>query len=413
MSAAPPALVEHFFRHEAGRLQARLTRRFGAARLEEVEDAIQIALERALGNWAKRGIPENPAAWLTRVATNDLLDRIRRQQTAAQFESDLPPAASSQLHDADEDGLVLLFACADESLSPRARLILCLKLLSGFSTGEIAERLFMKPAGVQKTLERGRERLKEIWAQETSSPITEESQRARLDTVQLVLYLQFNEGYSFGADDDGLRAELCNEAIRLTRLLALHPVGNVPSTWALLSLMHLNASRLPARVDGEGELVPLADQDRGLWDRNEIALGLEAFRSATTEDSFSRFHGEALIQIEHAIAPSFEETQWLEIADLYDTLSRAHPAPTYVLNRALALAEAKGPRLGLDTLDAFEFPPWFEENYLYQAAKGDLYRRLGNWREAQLHFATALEKTTSRIEKKFFEKRIQESQSSA
>lgn len=410
-SDAPSALVEHFFRHESGRLAAVLTRRFGASRIEEIEDAIQVALERALGTWTRRGLPENPAAWLTRVATNHLLDQVRRAKTASDHAGLAAEPLSHDLHDADEDSLVLLFACADERLAPRARLVLCLKLLSGFSTDEIAARLFMQPATVQKTLERGRARLKEIWHDHGSLPATSEGDSARLQTVQLVLYLQFNEGYSFGHGDESLRVELCDEAIRLTRLLATHAAGNVPSTWALLSLMHFHASRLPARLDAQGGMIPLEEQNRELWDQRQIRLGFEALRLAYGgggASSFSRFHGEAAIQVEHAGAPSFQQTRWGEIVELYELLERLQPSPVYALNRSIALAEAQGAERALAVMEAYDFPSWFQENHLFQAARGELFRRLGQVEPARRHFEVALARAPSRPERRLLERRLKE-----
>lgn len=404
----PSALVEHFFRHECGRLTATLTRRFGAARLEAIEDAIQHALERALGTWSRRGVPEAPAAWLTRVATNRLLDQLRAQQRSPsdEFTDTLAAPGPAAGQDAGEDTLVMLFACADPRLAPRARLVLCLKLLCGFSTEEIATRLFITPANVQKTLERGRQRLKLCWQDVGHVPRSTDRLEQRLPTVQQVLYLQFNEGYSLGPGNLGLRAELCSEAIRLTSVLVQHPLGDRPTNWALLALMHLHSVRLPARLDDEGQFVPLQEQDRSRWDRHQLSLGMHCLQLAGRGEEFSRYHGEAAIQWEHAMASDFASTRWHEIESLYATLNAAYPSPLYTLNRAIALAEASGPAAALDTLHQAELPAWFKQHHLYHGALGELHRRLGDWTEARHHLQNALAAAPSEAERKLFERRL-------
>jgi RNA polymerase sigma factor (sigma-70 family) len=408
--SAPGALVEHFFRHESGRLVAVLLRRFGAHRLEAIEDAIQFALMRALGTWTRHGIPDEPSAWLTRVANNQLIDQLRRAKVAEAFSAHQAEQSVVGMEGAVEDTLVLLFACADDRLAPRTRLVLCLKLLCGFSTEEIALRLFMSTANVQKNLERGRESLKAYWADHAERPTNPNDAQARLGTVQLVLYLQFNEGYTLSAEATPLRSEVCDEAIRLTRLLVGHPIGNQPSTWALLALMHFHASRLPARLDAEGRFVPLQQQDRSRWDRRHIELGFAALHEATRSTDFSRYHGEAAIQVEHVIAKSFEETRWNEIVALYEALERVQPSPVYALNRAIAIAEAQGPEAGLAALDAAALPTWFQDNHLLLGTRGELLHRSGRWTEAQPYLMRARDAAPSEAERRHYDERLQKNQ---
>jgi len=298
------------------------------------------------------------------------------------------------------------FACADERLAPRTRLILCLKLLCGFSTEEIASRLFMTQDNVQKTLERGRESLKEFWIDHADRPSERSETRSGLDTVALVLYLQFNEGYTLGAEATPLRSEVCEEAIRLTRLLVGHPVGNQPSTWALLALMHFHASRLPARLDSEGRFVPLSMQDRTRWDRTHIDLGFAALSEATRSSDFSRYHGEAAIQVEHVLAKSFVQTRWQEIVELYEALERLQPSPVYALNRAIAIAEARGPEAGLAALDAAALPSWFEDNHLLLGTRGELLHRAGRRNEAQPYLTRARDAAPSEAERRHYDERL-------
>ncbi len=413
------ALVDHFFRHEYGRLVAVLTRRFGAARLEAIEDAVQGALEQALGVWARRGVPDAPEAWLNRVAHNRLLDQLRHQGVVSRTASEVkfveearatdssPPALPGEISD---DELRLLFACADDRLAPRARLVLCLKLLCGFATHEIAVRLFMSEVNVQKTLERGRARLRDSWGETMTVPEPAgEALSARLESVQQVIYLQFNEGYTLAAGSEGLRGELCLEALRLGHVLATHPAGDHPSTWALLSLMHLHTARLGGRIDSEGRLIPLERQDRSLWDRSRIQQGIVCFQRAADGDVFSRYHGEAAVLIEHCLAPSFEETRWGEIAELYELLERGHPSPLYRLNRAIAVAEAEGAPAGLALLCDYPRPAWLLDYYLFDATLGELHRRAGNFGEAEKHLQRAARNAPSDAERLLFEERLERS----
>ena len=203
--------------------------------------------------------------------------------------------------------------------------------------------------------------------------------------MHAVLYLLFNEGYLTAHADEAIRRELCDEAVRLTTLLAEHPVGAIPETYALHALMHLHASRLGARQDAMGGLLLLEEQDRSGWDRERMRLGAEWLARSATGDVFSRFHAEAGIAAEHCLAPSFGQTRWREIADLYAMLERIEPSPLHAMNRAVAVAECDGPAAGLALLDALAPPAWLAGSYLWDAVLADLHRRAGNHDSAQLH----------------------------
>jgi predicted RNA polymerase sigma factor len=211
-----------------------------------------------------------------------------------------------------------------------------------------------------------------------------------LPTVHAVLYLLFNEGYLSAHAEQAIRRELCDEAIRLATVLAEHPVGAVPETFALLALMHLHAGRLDTRCDGMGALVLLEDQDRALWDRERMRLGAEWLARSASGDVFTRFHAEAGIAAEHCLAPSFGETRWREISDLYAMLERIDPSPLHSMNRAVAVAEWQGPKAGLALLEALAPPAWLAGSYLWDAVLADLHRRAGNREIAQRHTARAL-----------------------
>jgi RNA polymerase sigma factor (sigma-70 family) len=392
-----PGLVDHFFRHEYGRLVALLARKVGVRHIDVVEDAVQAALLAALTAWTAQGLPEDPGAWLYRVAHNNLMGDLRRQAgrlrlleraVDAGAKSGDPPAPSYFADEVADGMLRMLFICCDDAIPRESRLVLALKTLCGFSAAEIALRLFTSEANVYKRLARARDRLREASLDIQTPPL--DTLRSRLSSVHAVLYLLFNEGYLSAHAEQAIRCELCDEAIRLATLLAEHPVGAVPETFALLALMHLHAARLGARLDGMGGLLLLEEQDRSLWDRERMRLGAEWLERSAIGEVFSRFHAEAGIAAEHCFAPSFRQTRWKEISDLYAMLERIDPSPLHTLNRAVAVAEWQGPDAGLAVLQALAPPSWLTGSYLWDAVLGDLHRRAGNLDIAQRHRDRAL-----------------------
>ena len=282
----------------------------------------------------------------------------------------------------------MLFICCDEAIPRESQLVFALKTLCGFSVPEIALRLFTSEANVYKRLARARDRLREMAPEIETPPL--DTLKSRLPSVQAVLYLLFNEGYLSSHAEEAIRRELCDEAVRLATLLAEHPIGAVPETFALLALMHLHAARLGARRDATGGLLLLEEQDRSLWDRERMRIGAEWLERSATGDVFSRFHAEAGIAAEHCFAPSFEHTRWKEIADLYAMLEHIDPSPLHTMNRAVAIAEWQGPDAGLAVLEALAPPAWLAGSYLWDAVLGDLHRRAGNLESAQRHRDRAL-----------------------
>jgi len=392
-----PGLVEHFFRHEYGRLVAVLTRTVGLRHLDAVEDAVQGALLTALTSWNAQGVPTEPGAWLYRVAYNNVIDDLRRKtgrlrilargvDTVDRESHDLP--TSYFAGEVADDTLRMLFICCDDAIPPESQLVFALKTLCGFSVNEIALRLFTTDANVYKRLARARDRLRDIAPEIETPPL--DTLKSRLPSVQAVLYQFFNEGYLSSHAEEAIRRELCDEAVRLTALLAEHAIGAVPETFALLALMHLHAARLGGRRDATGGLLLLEEQDRSLWDRERMRIGAAWLERSATGDVFSRFHAEAGIAAEHCFAPSFEATRWKEIADLYAMLERIAPSPLHAMNRAVAVAEWQGPNAGLAVLEALAPPAWLAGSYLWDAVLGDLHRRAGNLEIAQRHRDRAL-----------------------
>jgi predicted RNA polymerase sigma factor len=253
-------------------------------------------------------------------------------------------------------------------------------------------------------LSRARDRLRDASPTGETPPL--ETLRSRLPSVHEVLYLVFNEGYLSAHVELAIRRELCEEAIRLATLLAEHPVGEVPETFALLALFHLHAARLAARVDGDGGLLLLEEQDRSRWDQDGIGVGVAWLARAASGEVFSRFHAEAGIAAEHCLAPSFEQTRWQQIAEHYFILERAAPSPLHTLNRAVATAQWQGPAAGLAVLEGIVPPSWLVGSYLWDAVLGDLHRRAGNFEVAGQHRERALASAPTKALRELLRRRL-------
>lgn len=396
------SLGEHFFRHEFGRLVATLSRRVGLRHLEAVEDAVQEALLAAVDSWPKTVVPDNPSAWLYRVAHNRFVGELRRQarrgaldelHAAAEPKADESAPELRLAGDVRDDLLRMLFVCCDEAIPIESQLALALKTLCGFDVREIAARLFTTEANVYKRLGRARSCLRELPLREAD--VTTDRLTTRLPVVQGVLYLLFTEGYLSVHAETAIRRELCDEARRLATLLAEHPVSATPETFALLALMHLHTARMAARQDVAGGLVLLEDQDRSRWDQTLIHQGLHWLARSAAGATFSRFHAEAGIAAEHCVAPSFAETRWDRVIECYALLERVAPSPLHLLNRAVATAELHGPAQGLALLEGIDPPTWLSGSYMWSAVLADLHRRAGNDAVAESYRRTALETAPS------------------
>lgn len=395
----PPLPGEHFFRHEYGRLVALLSRRVGVQHLEAIEDAVQAALVTALESWKGGGLPENPPAWLFRVANHRLLESLRTEARRARLierqvpvESEGPALDPPLCGDVKDDLLRMLFVCCDEAIPAESRLVLALKTLCGFDVREIGERLFLSDANVYKRLARARARLRE--RPRLAEELSLEELGTRLPGVQAILYALFSEGY-LSSHPEVIRRELCDEAKRLCLVLGEHPIGAMPETFALLALMHLHHARNTARQDGSGGLLLLEEQDRSLWDQREIQTGLAWLARSAQGDAFSRYHAEAGIAAEHCLAPSFAETRWDRIVETYALLERLAPSPLHTLNRALATAELHGPEAGLAVLEGLAPPSWLAGSHYWAAVLADLHGRSGHHELAKRYRAAALDTAPS------------------
>lgn len=392
-----PGLVEHFFRHEYGRLVAILVRRSGPQHLSDIEDAVQSALMTALRDWPVGGRPDNPTAWLFRVAWRNLLGELRRgsgrRRLLEQHAADLGPEgfgepAAPPDDEIADDLLRMLFVCCDGAIPLDSQLALALKTLCGFDVREIALRLFATEANIYKRLERARDRLRETPPRMGEFIAADYADRR--PGVLRILYALFTEGYLSAHPESAIRRELCDEAIRLATILAGHSAGRMPDTCALLALMHLHVARSSARQDDSGGLLLLEEQDRARWDQERIALGLQWLAQSAEGDSFSRYHAEAAIAAEHCRASSFQETHWQRVAEYYALLEQLEPSAFFRLNRAIAVAEWQGPAAGLAVIEGFVPPSWLAGSYLWAATLADLQRRCGHLQLAERHRETAL-----------------------
>jgi RNA polymerase sigma factor (sigma-70 family) len=417
------------FRDHYRRVVTRLAREFGFHLTEGVEDAVQGAMVAALRAWPRSGTPVHVEAWLTQVARRRLLDELRRSErrnlsldeawhpdgSPGDGESDPgggawhgePAAMAPAVHMAAEvadDELRMLFVCADETIPLPSQLVLALKILGGFSTREIALRLMTSEDNVQKRLSRGRERLRQLgpaW-----EPPSLQALQSRRDAVLRIVYLLFNEGYSSAVADQLIRRELCDEAMRLARVMAAHPACAAPEVDALLALMLLHSARFDARLGPGGALLLLQAQDRERWDRATIADGLQCLVRSGRGAHFSRYHAEAAVAAVHCAAPSYAQTDWAEIVTLYKMLERIEPSPLYVLNRAIALAEWQGPEAGLAVLHALQPPGWLARYYLWDATLGELERRAGRFAVAATHLERALAQAPHPAERELIQTRL-------
>ena len=424
VDAPATGLPEHYFRHEFGRLVSVLSRRFGVHRVELCEDAVQTALLRAVQSWPQKGPPDDTSAWLYRVALNEVLGALRRDKRIdigvsaddeAAGQAAAGTGASAGASDSAEDAVYLqqevkddqlrmLFVCADPGIPRESQIVFALKILCGFSTEEIALRLFQRHDAIYKRLQRARAALREH-IENLDQPEIEEIAN-RLPAILEILYLLFTEGYSSAQPDQMIRHELCEEAIRLGLLLYEHPVGATPETAALLALMYLDAARFDSRVDGAGGLLLLEEQDRSLWHRDLIHIGVSYLHRAARGEVFSRYHAEAAIAAEHCLAPSYQETRWDEIARLYQMLDGVAPSPINTLNRSIAIAEWRGPDAALALLEALNPPTWLLGYYLWDATLGELYRRRGDRDRATAHLTRALAAAPTHAEKALLRRRL-------
>jgi RNA polymerase sigma-70 factor (ECF subfamily) len=408
-------LLDSLYRTESGRILATLIRLLGDFDL--AEEAMHEAFATALSVWPVSGVPGNPRPWLISTARFKTIDTLRRRARfdAAQdelvrhLEARLSSAEESDEEDGfEDDRLRLIFTCCHPSLAPEARVALTLREVCGLTTEEISKAFLTTPRTLAQRIVRAKAKIRE-----TKIPYevpTPEELPERLGAVLHVIYLVFNEGYSAAAGAEVMRAELTGEAIRLGRLLIeLQPEPEVlPEIIGLLSLMLLQESRRAARTSPTGELILLENQDRSLWNREQIAEGVALLEKALKTHRFGSYTLQAAIAAVHAEAESVAATDWRQIVALYDRLLRIQSSPVVQLNRAVAIAMRDGPEAGLTHIDALLEHGELANYYLAHSARADLYRRLGRTSEARSSYEKALALTQQEPERKFLQERIRQ-----
>jgi len=408
-------VVGHLFRHEAGRMASVLTRFLGPDHFDVAEDIVQDSLVKAMEVWPYHGIPQNPSAWLYKVAKNKTIDYIRSNQRKIKIQTELQNELKSEWgmsskvnqlfkdEEIQDSVLRMMFVCCHPSIPPESQIALTLKTLGGLTSLEIAHTFLTSEDTIAKRIYRAKEKIKE---EQLSIEVPVQSELvARLGSVLKVLYLLFNEGYNSSHPDTLVREDLCQEAMRLTYLLIQHPATNYPKVKALIALMCLHAARFPSRLNDKGMVILLEEQDRSKWSNPLIEKGMSFLRESFSGDQLTEYHVEAAIASVHAVAPDFANTNWEELLKLYETLAELKPGPMVDLNKAIATGYARSPQEGLNALKRIN---GLEDHYLYLSALGNFYLLNGDKNEASQYFKQALSRTSSNMEINLLKNKISE-----
>lgn len=408
--------IEHLFRTEYGKVVALLTHKFGTSYLEQVEDATQDTFVKAMQVWAYQSIPDNPTAWLYRVASNRLIDVLRRDKkieygaieelVPKDVELSAEPTLGQSISDSQ---LKMIFACCHPALSQEYQIILSLKLIGGFSNKELADALLKKEETVAKSFTRAKKKFREE-VQLLKIPVQMGLQN-RLFQVLRVIYLLFSEGYAATSGSQIIKRDICYEALRLTLLLKENNYCQHPNLNALIALMCFHASRFDARLDEAGELVTLEHHDRSKYNQELISIGIRHLEQAGTLDRTpSDYHLEAARSYYHSMAKTFEETDWKSILYLYDVQLKLFYSPMAALNRIIPFYQVHGAKEGLAELESLKSKSDLEGQGLYHAIKAELFYELSNKTEQQSALKKAITLTENELVKRHYEKKMNLSQ---
>ena len=413
MKTLGEADFEALYRSESRKVLATLVRLLGDFDL--AEEAMQEAFTTAWDTWRDQGVPKNPSSWLISTGRFKAIDKLRRQKRfrelapalAEKWEEIQKQNAALAAHQVPDDRLRLIFTCCHPAIDPKVQIPLTLREVCGLSTGEIARAFLTGHTAMAQRIVRGKAKIRDAGIPFVVPDVKELPDR--LDGVLSVIYLVFNEGYSATSGETPLRNSLSEEAIRLARLLLeLLPE---PEVKGLLALMLLHQSRAEARLDGDDDIVLLKDQDRSLWNQELIQEGDRLLREALSSRRFGFYTLQAAISAVHANSPSAEETDWAEILALYNLLARIEPSPVILLNRAVAVSMVQGPRAALTIVDEILKEGHLEDYAPLHAARGEWLLQLEQPKQASTAYETALSRSSSESEKRFFEKKLAECRS--
>ena len=406
-------LIDHLFRHESGKMISVLSRLLGLQNIEVSQDIVQDTLLQAMNTWSFKGIPDNPSAWLYRVARNKAIDFLRREKRFRDISPQYSYLLQSEYtlastvnnffleNEIQDSQLRMMFACCHPSIAEESQIALTLKTLCGLSIGEISKAFLTTEETIAKRIYRAKEKIKTENIQLDVPHSNELS--SRIDTVLKSLYLLFNEGYNSSHPDNLIREDLCEEAMRLCFLLTQHSLTAFPRSKALLALMCFQASRLDARLDDKSNIILLKHQDRSKWNRSLMSKGFELMEESTEPFEVSSYHLEAAIASQHATAISFEQTDWKSIYHLYEMLYQLQPNPVIAMNKAIASAYAIRRENALNELQKIK---GLEHHHLFYASIGEIYFELENKNEAKKFYQKALQFTSSGFEQQLLISKI-------
>jgi RNA polymerase sigma-70 factor (ECF subfamily) len=404
--------IGHLFRYEAGKMAAVLTRMLGTSSFDEVDDIVQDTLLRAMETWKIKGLPDNPTAWLHKVARNRAIDLLRAKKRLQKILNDESliekvtmefPSDIMDEREIDDSVLRMMFACCHPKIPVESQIALTLKTLGGLSVKEIAKAFLTSEETIAKRVYRAKEKIREEKIELIPPSIFELP--SRLNSILKVLYLLFNEGYYSANPEYIIREDLCEEAIRLTFLLKKNKNTNQSPVNALLALMCLQASRFGARIDSQQSIILLEHQDRSLWNKKLIDRGLLLLEESSTGNWLTEYHVEAAIASVHALAKNFEDTNWNELVRLYETLEQIKPSVFVSFNKAIAIGYSTSPQAGIEALSGLTD---LNYNQYYYAAFGNFYMMAKDYKNAELALNKAISMTQSPAEATLLKHKISE-----
>jgi RNA polymerase sigma factor (sigma-70 family) len=410
-------LVEHLFRHETGKLNSVLTRIFGSSNLDLAEDVVQDTILEAIKIWNYKGVPENPTAWLYKVAKNKALNIINREKYKRDYTTEIAHFLKSEWTanaaldiffsetEIQDDQLRMMFTCCHPSISNDSQVSLILKTLCGFSIAEIAKAFLTTDENINRRLKRARQAIREdkIPFEVPEGIIL----KARSEAVIQTIYLLFNEGYSASKGNDLIRYELCGEAIRLGEIIANSLViKNKSNVYASLALMYLNASRFKSRLNEKGEILTMEEQDRRQWDKGLMQKGFYYLEQSSNKN-ISLYHILATISAYHCSAANFESTDWKSILSLYDKLLQIDNSPIVMLNRSIALSKVEGPKNAIKELQKLKHNQVLKSYHLFYSTLAEFYIQLNEFRDAVAAIKTAIALSPLKAEQELLKKKLE------